>query len=271
VNQALLGRFALARLAGLGFRFIFMMRGSGGVAIIALIVASRRRIVSASVYWSASGGDFMVWSSILARHPKHVQAIGMISIENANIDLALCWLLGAVLGVSGEVANAIYMTPKQAQTRLDIFRSVMRAHLQPSHVKDPPNVIVELLDKTEDFFKRANTLSQKRHSVMHDVWGANESDEVVRDRLPIKDFLNSGTVAPLPELQAIIHGMRVLISEIQAITKKLQDERLQWLSRHSRELLAIKGAPIPGNTDNPKTGAPPRPPKRGPRRRSSPG
>lgn len=185
----------------------------------------------------------MAWSSALESHPEHVKAIGMISIENVNMDLALSWLLGAMLGLSGEVSQAIYMTAKQNQTRLDIFRNIMRAHLQPAYVKDVPDEIAETLAICEDFYRRATALSNKRHSIMHDLWGSNEHDAVIRAKLPIKDFVNSAILTPLDELKALIKSTRDLITEIQKLSHKLNTERLQWLNQHHKELLALEDLP----------------------------
>jgi hypothetical protein len=49
----------------------------------------------------------MTWTSELEKHPEYLQAIGMISVENGNLEIALADLLGAILLLSRRVAHAI--------------------------------------------------------------------------------------------------------------------------------------------------------------------
>lgn len=66
------------------------------------------------------------YQSMLERHPKHVKAIGMITIDLSNLDIMLAQLLGALLNIPAEVADAIYFSPQAAGPRLSIIDNVVR-------------------------------------------------------------------------------------------------------------------------------------------------
>jgi len=68
----------------------------------------------------------------LEEHPAYVQAIGMVCLEEVALELRLSLLLARLLAIPLRTANAIYLTPKAEQTRLDILRNVAHAHLSVS-------------------------------------------------------------------------------------------------------------------------------------------
>jgi hypothetical protein len=74
-----------------------------------------------------------VWWSPLEECPEHVRAIGMISIENANLFLEyeLADLFFRILQIRPHVGRAIYLTPKSAIARIEIFENASKAVLAP--------------------------------------------------------------------------------------------------------------------------------------------
>jgi hypothetical protein len=60
----------------------------------------------------------MTSHSVLELLPEYVRAIGMISIENANMEFALAGLFASVIQVPLSTGRAIYLTPKSAMARL---------------------------------------------------------------------------------------------------------------------------------------------------------
>lgn len=70
-------------------------------------------------------------STLERRHPEHVRAIGMISIENANLEHSLARLFATMLFISVPVGHAIYLTPKSAIARIEIFENAAKRALQP--------------------------------------------------------------------------------------------------------------------------------------------
>ena len=79
----------------------------------------------------------MAWQSSLEQYPEHVRAIGMISIENANLEMSLADLLGAVLTIPKRLAHAIYFTPRAASLRVEILEAAAKAMLVPRAKVDP--------------------------------------------------------------------------------------------------------------------------------------
>jgi hypothetical protein len=62
--------------------------------------------------------------SILERFPDHAKAIGMISVEMANLDIFLGELLGGILRIHPDIGRTIYLTPKSAFTRIEIIENI---------------------------------------------------------------------------------------------------------------------------------------------------
>jgi hypothetical protein len=66
------------------------------------------------------------FQSSLEKHPEHVRAIGMISIETTSLDIMFGGLLAATLGVPKNIGQAIYLTPRSAAARIELFRNVAK-------------------------------------------------------------------------------------------------------------------------------------------------
>jgi hypothetical protein len=68
--------------------------------------------------------------SILANRPDYVEAIGMISIELANLEMHLGGLLGALLHISPRIGRIIYLSPRAAIGRLTVLENVLDVTLR---------------------------------------------------------------------------------------------------------------------------------------------
>jgi hypothetical protein len=66
------------------------------------------------------------FQSTLEKHPEHVRAIGMISIETTSLDIMFGDLLAATLGVPKSIGHAIYLTPRSATARIQLFQNVTK-------------------------------------------------------------------------------------------------------------------------------------------------
>ncbi len=109
----------------------------------------------------------VLFQSTLERHPKHVHAIGMIAIEMGNLDPMLGELLGALLHVDRDMGRIIYQTPRAAMGRIDLLGNVAERA-----IKDP---------RVTGVIKRAKSVTQKRHEMIHDIWGLDETTSAPRD------------------------------------------------------------------------------------------
>lgn len=172
----------------------------------------------------------MPWKSALDDHPEFVKAIGMISIENANLELALADLLAAVLIMPKRVAHAIYFTPRASALRVEILAEAAKARLV-RRLKAPPDHPLEVQkreaqQKVERITKRTYAVIQRRHDVMHDAWGVDhEMDDkpVMRQKIGRAIFIDAIPV-PLQTLLDLIRDFRALIEEVMSVTGELRRE-----------------------------------------------
>ena len=110
--------------------------------------------------------------STLEKHPDYVQAIGMISIENANLEIALAELFARVLLIGIDVGEAIYLTPRSAFARLDTLKVTVEATLRPRKRGGQNETRkAETLGRSLDIHDRAKKVIGRRHEVIHNTWG----------------------------------------------------------------------------------------------------
>lgn len=105
-----------------------------------------------------SGTAEVLWSSLMEKHPKHAHAIGMLSIEIAEMEFHLARLLGRLISSTPEVAEAIYFTYKAAMPRIDLLENVAPVVLANNPVKR--KAICKATTK-------ARALMGQRHNLIH--------------------------------------------------------------------------------------------------------
>jgi hypothetical protein len=123
----------------------------------------------------------------LVDHPEYVKAIGLISVETIDLEVRLANLFARMVGIPLRIGQAIYLTPKQEQTRMDILRNAANAALSTPPRANPKSALVrqkaEALKKVERIIARGETLIRKRHRVVHDEWTFSEKEKKVTRRL----------------------------------------------------------------------------------------
>jgi hypothetical protein len=143
--------------------------------------------------------------SPLEKHPAHVQALGMIAIELANLEVVFSNMLGAVLRLDLKTAKALYFTPKSSQARMETLVNVIDEVL-----KDTPFLTI-----CDSFVKRGLRILNKRNGMLHDVWGVSKDDQnqVVALSFP------GGERKPiqLAILTNMIRDLRILADEVMSI------------------------------------------------------
>jgi hypothetical protein len=177
----------------------------------------------------------MGWLSTLTNHDEHVRAIGMISIEHGNMEIFLGHLLTAILDVPYDVGQGIFWCPQSAAVRRLIVKTAAEQTFKPRFLK--PTMPIEeevnaanksILDAIKKVIKRAETLTGKRHSKVHDLWGTHSEtgDAVVATT---KSFTSDEEprLTPLKELNEIIYDLRRLIDEIQKTTNLVKRKNLE--------------------------------------------
>lgn len=106
-----------------------------------------------------TGGSIPLIHSPLEYHPEHVRAIGMISIELANMDYMLGGLVACLLHIDEDIGRTLYLTPRVAIGRLEIFENTISASVRPNTDRDK---------QLRDLLAKARSIVQKRHGMIHD-------------------------------------------------------------------------------------------------------
>jgi hypothetical protein len=168
----------------------------------------------------------------LSRYPDHVKAIGMIALETVDLELELGALLSRMLLLNPLVGEAIYMTPRGDQTRLDILRNAAKEVLAPSTKRDPKSEFEQqkrkALDKINRIVARAQACIGKRNRALHDDWHISaETKEIARVRV---DGTSSrvGDPIPIDQLKGDIRALRTLIDDVTALAKEFR-KKPPWL------------------------------------------
>ena len=165
----------------------------------------------------------MSWASTLENHPDYVHAIGMISIENANLELGLSHLFAEILMIPRHVGEAVYLTPRSAFARLDILRSAATARYRPRKGGKASSKIemqkAAALASVLDIEKRARSVIGRRHEIIHNLWGVTEDEPTIvsRTELP-RPRPGEGKRVTLSELNNLIRDTRGLIGQILIIS-----------------------------------------------------
>jgi hypothetical protein len=208
--------------------------------------------------------------SVLEDHPRHVNAIGMISIENANLDLMFGVLLARVLGVPAEIGQALYLTPRSAMGRIEMLENVARLAF-PIHRTDDldpaPRAALETTNVVRQkdvqrvlaLAKRARSIINKRHSIIHDAWGLQQDTSEVARRPHKPDAIP--LVVSLQSLTDIIRDIRAAIDDVRELAREFA---WRWDQKH-RALARLQNKNPPQTPDSQrgkKQSPKPRSPKR---------
>jgi hypothetical protein len=150
--------------------------------------------------------------SVMEDHPEYVHAIGMISIELADLEASLADLLAAILNIQTDLAQAIYFTPKTVMGRLD-FLSNVHAVLHPDDGLDADEIKV-IRRKLKSLSDRAKKVMGKRNELLHATWGVipGEDGGVYFGSLPLKE--GDQKVARLKEVQRVVTDIRSLNDDV---------------------------------------------------------
>lgn len=185
--------------------------------------------------------------SVLDKYPEHVQAIGMISVEIANLEILLGELLAALLHVDPHFGRLVYLTPQSFAGRLSILKNVTSDTLVEN--TSGRKHIDRLIEKAE-------RLIVKRHRMIHDSWGTDATNpkKIVRRSLPYKES-NPAKPVPISDLTDMVEDIRGLCDEVMKATK---DAFASWppYTWQEKSSAQVAGDHVPKDTQ-----PPPQPPK----------
>ena len=147
--------------------------------------------------------------SIMEEFPEYVHAIGMISIELADLEASLADLLAVLLDVDTDMAQALYFSPKVVIPRLEILRNVDEV-LHAGGELDEKEVRA-IRKKLKEVIKEAQKVMGERNGLLHAAWAA-EGDRVYYGTYPLKE----GKMAPiaLEEIEAVVERIRGLNNDV---------------------------------------------------------
>lgn len=200
------------------------MWGLWGILRARFRAASLRSAISLSLSWSSFMKKPKPWQSTLEQYPEFVQAIGMISVENANLEIALADLLARALAIPRHIAHAIYFTPRASALRIEIMEGAVAARLRVRNPdrKPPHRLDVQMAtaaEKVGRLAKRAYGVVQRRHDTIHDAWAVlpdEDGETVVRQKVG-KTLSKEHKKESIQALNDLVRDFRVLIDEVHQL------------------------------------------------------
>jgi hypothetical protein len=151
---------------------------------------------------SASAVGELLWSSLMVGRPEFVQAIGMMGIEIAEMEMHLARILGRLLNSSVEIGEAVYFTLKANTPRIELVQNVAPLVL----AKNPEKL--KAVTKAAD---KAIALMGQRHNLVHnrfEVDGTNVFSVKYKKGVPVREPIE-------------LKGLTNLVEEIRRLNVKL--------------------------------------------------
>jgi hypothetical protein len=155
------------------------------------------------------------YKSVFEQLPDHTKAIGMTSIEIANLDFILGYFFGALLGIEQDAGYSIYLEPKSATARLDLLKATIKAMYPEDKDKDNHKHFMSLC-------ALARTVVTNRDRLIHDCWGVNPEGRPVRRKDREKTI-----PVDINDLNKSIDDIRLLIGDVRLAT--------DWLEKFARK------------------------------------
>ena len=172
----------------------------------------------------------MAWHSVLEDNPQYVHAIGMISIENANVEMFLGHLLSAVLNIPRDTGQAIYWAPKSAMLRVDIHEAAARQTFKPKFIDgaleaehELNNINSSILRKIDRIISQSRSAIGRRHKIIRYIWGQDKDDMSVVAKTAANDIVSKTPpkIVQIKELNKLISDMRGIIDEVRPLINDL--------------------------------------------------
>lgn len=164
----------------------------------------------------------------LSTFPEYVEDIGMISLETVDLELRLATLFARMLAIPVGVGQAIVLSPKAEQARIDIIRNAANARLASAPSANPTNALLrrkrDALGKVDDILNRAQGLMSKRHRIIHDDWNVSSKEKTVTRRI-VDGAIAKRKRIPIgkTELENHIRSLRVLIDDIHRLSESFRE------------------------------------------------
>lgn len=150
----------------------------------------------------------------------------MVSLEAVAMELRLALLLARSLSLPTRTAQAIYLTPKAEQTRIDIFRNAAHAAFSvPPSRRDS-----ELGKQKARAFRdinailvRAEKLIRSRHRMIHDEWNYSDQERSVTRKLIDGMPGRVGKPIEKKEVDDLVYEMRRVIDDAYDLSERYKE------------------------------------------------
>lgn len=150
------------------------------------------------------------YQTVLERFPKHAKAIGIATVEMANLDIFISYLFSVVLKVPIAVGSSIFLIPISSTARLQMLETAIDGMLEDNSVGKKTLLALH---------KRARKITTDRDAMIHNSWGTNASGQVATRGTRA---LTPMTPVPLEQLERMILDIRLLIGDLRTQTSKLE-------------------------------------------------
>jgi hypothetical protein len=149
----------------------------------------------------------------LTMRPKHLEAIGTLTVEITHMERSISELFGVIMGIHFFLGETIYFTVNSAIARMDIVKNAAPMVL----TKFP-----EDLKKVEKFIERAKAAMGKRHAIIHSFWTlAEHGEDIRREKLGEFKRARIATVT-LTDLNQQIEDVQRLTNEVYLFCRAFQ-------------------------------------------------
>jgi hypothetical protein len=193
------------------FTFGLSFSGLGDVLNAPFSAASKRARASFSEYSSCFLG-VETMTTALVRRPKHVRAIGILSIEIAHMERALSDLFRAITDIHFLVAESIFFTSNSSIARMDIISNVAPLVLTQFPAK---------IKRINRLIARAKSAMGKRHDIIHAFWFLDEKGEDIRaEKLGAFRY----KTYTLQQLESQIEDIRSLTEDISQFCAQFRED-----------------------------------------------
>jgi hypothetical protein len=184
--------------------------------------------------------DAVPLNTVLVDHPQYLTAIGLITVEMSNLELALGEMLGALLHIDRTISRTIYLTPQSSFGRFQVLDNAVAVALTAGQ---------EPRKKVERIIGKAKAYMGKRHKIVHDGWGRDKaSGEIYQLQFPVTGAPN--VPRPMNELQDLVLNIQALTGETRHLTDEMYGD---WPPYTNPGHPAPKPPGQPGTPSNPET------------------
>ena len=119
------------------------------------------------------------------KYPDFTALVGQIAVETVDLEYELSGLFARMLSISLPLARAIFLTPLNERTRLEMLENAANVAFGPtgkgrSTFQNQQHA--NALKSVRSIVKRSRKAIEKRHRFIHDLWqesGGGESEQTL--------------------------------------------------------------------------------------------